>query len=329
MTLLKVLEISKKIESNEILKRITFTQRKFQKIAIAGETGSGKSTLLKVIAGLIQPDAGGEVWFEHKKVKGPEEKLVPGHPDIFYLTQHFELPKFLRVEQVLAYASKISDNEADNIFKICKIDHLLQRKTDQLSGGERQRIALAMLLVASPSLLLLDEPFSNLDIVHKNILRSVIHEISENLKVTCILVSHDPGDMLSWADKILILKDGKVVQQGKPAAIYERPVNEYVAGLFGQYTLLTPEEAEAFSISTNSAQKGKKIMIRPEDFSLVSDQSMQAISGKLKRKRFFGSFYELEIAVFNKIIMTQVQKCPFSAGDRVLIKVDACHVWYI
>src|SRR5437899_1252826 len=95
---LEVSGIHKKEKGDHILKDISFTHKRFQKIVIAGETGSGKSTLLKVIAGLVQPDAG-EVRFENEKVRGPEEKLVPGHDSIAYLSQHFELPKFLRVEQ--------------------------------------------------------------------------------------------------------------------------------------------------------------------------------------------------------------------------------------
>src|SRR5688572_22923099 len=107
MTFLTVSGISKKGLGNFELQEITFLQRKNQKIAIAGETGSGKSTLLKIIAGMEQPDAG-EVLFNEQRVKGPDENLVPGYPGIAYLSQDFELPKFLRVEQVLAYANNLS-----------------------------------------------------------------------------------------------------------------------------------------------------------------------------------------------------------------------------
>ena len=222
MTLLKVTGISKKGEGDFVLQTISFSQRKLERIAIAGETGAGKSTLLKIMAGLIQPDSG-EVIFENRKVTGPNENLVAGTPGIAYLSQHFELQKFLRVEQVLSYSNTISDTVAQNLYQVCQIDHLLKRKTDQLSGGEKQRIAICRLLISSPRLLLLDEPFSHLDMVHKNTLKTVINEIGLKLKITCVLVSHDPHDSLSWADKIMVMKDGSIIQQGTPESVYAEP----------------------------------------------------------------------------------------------------------
>ena len=178
MALLTVSGLSKDERGKAIVKDIYFTQRVFQKIAIAGETGSGKTTLLKMIAGLVQPDAG-EIQFENKRVAGPYEKLIPGHPGIAYLSQHFELRNNYRVEEELEAVNKLTDKEADNVYRVCRIEHLLKRRTDQLSGGERQRIVLAGLLTTSPRLLLLDEPYSNLDAVHRNIIKSVINDIGE------------------------------------------------------------------------------------------------------------------------------------------------------
>src|SRR6201991_2798823 len=158
--------------------RISFTQEKGRKLAIAGETGSGKSTLLKMIAGLAEVRTG-EVRFGGTRVLGPLERLIPGQPGIAYLSQHFELWNNYRVEEVLSYANDLSVEEASALYEIVRIDHLLSRRTDQLSCGERQRIALSRLLVKPPRLLLLDEPFSNLDRTHKVILKEVIRDIGE------------------------------------------------------------------------------------------------------------------------------------------------------
>src|SRR5688572_23908784 len=106
MPFLEVAGLSCRYDSENVLSNINFTQNEFEKIAVAGETGSGKSTLLKIIAGLEQPDSG-SVIFRGVAVEGPNEKLVPGHDSIAFLSQHFELPQFLRVEQVLAYESKV------------------------------------------------------------------------------------------------------------------------------------------------------------------------------------------------------------------------------
>jgi ABC-type sulfate/molybdate transport systems ATPase subunit len=153
----------------------------------------------------------------------------------------------------------------------------MKRKTHQLSGGERQRIALAKLLIASPLLLLLDEPFSNLDMIHKEVLKSVIRDIGQRLDITCMLVSHDPLDTLSWADEILVLRDGKVVQQGPPENVYGTPVDKYVAELFGKYNLVD----------------GK--IIRPEQMGVFLDGQPGTVKATVETVSFWGSFYELAV----------------------------------
>jgi len=232
-----------------------FTLKKNQRLAIAGETGSGKSTLLKMIAGLAAPKQG-SVFFEGIKVAPPQERLIPGQPGIAYLSQHFELWHNYRVAEVLEYSNDLGAVEAEDLYRLCHIDHLLGRRTDQLSGGERQRIALARLLVRPPRLLLLDEPFSNLDMVHKRTLKKVIRNIAEKFDITTILVSHDPYDTLTWADKLIVLQEGRIVQQGPPREVYQQPLNEYIAALLGEYTLangvfIRPEAQTAFFFSTH------------------------------------------------------------------------------
>jgi len=314
MTLAKISSIGKAGADGFILQDISFTVSEFQKIAIAGETGSGKSTLLKIMAGLVQPDAG-EVYFTNEKVKGPDAQLVPGHPAIAYLSQHFDLQKFLRVEQVLQYANSISSKEAASIFSICRIDHLLQRKTDQLSGGEKQRIAIARLLISKPKLLLLDEPYSNLDMVVKSILKSVINDIGKKLRITCMLVSHDPDDTLSWADEIIVLKEGKVVQQGIPRIIYQHPANVYVAGLFGTFNLVTPGLLKFLSVKGYT----KDLLVRPEHFRIARKRDHRG--WRITEVRFHGNTHELTVKYRQYQIHVSTVRTDFRVGDWVSINL--------
>lgn len=290
MDFLKVSRISKK-EKEFNLEPITFSIDKSEKLAIAGETGSGKTTLVKMIAGLVQPD-GGSIFFKGEAVEGPLFRLIPGHPGIAFLSQQFELPTYYRVEELLEYANEMLVKDADQLFRICRIDHLVKRRTDQLSGGERQRIALARILIGKPELLLLDEPFSNLDLIHQNILRSVLQDVSQRLGVSCILVSHDPFDVLSWAHKIIVLKEGRVVQEGSPFTIYRKPVNAYVAGLFGTYSVVGPELSKRLGYSLVGT--GKKLLLRPDSFQVV-EKNKGVFSGEVKEVRFFGRYYELDV----------------------------------
>jgi ABC-type sulfate/molybdate transport systems ATPase subunit len=319
MTLLKVTGVSKKGETGFILEDISFTQRRLQKIAIAGETGSGKSTLLKIIAGLGDKDSG-EVLFNKHAVTGPSENLVPGHSGIRYLSQDFDLPRSLRVEQVLEYSNTRVMEEVNVLYEVCRINHLLKRKTDQLSGGERQRIAIARLLIASPELLLLDEPFTNLDRIHKGMLKSVIKDIVGQLRTSIILISHDPEDILSWADKVLIMKEGKIIQKGTPKKIYRYPVTEYAAGLFGKYTVLDPRDSP-FNKFFPQSSAPRKVFIRPEQFKIVSRRA-KTIPGEVIQVTYVGSYEEVEVQCGEQMITVKAEAGDFSSGDKVYVSVS-------
>jgi ABC-type sugar transport system ATPase subunit len=284
------------------VKDISLEQKPLQKIAIAGETGSGKTTLLKLIAGLLQPDAG-TILFNNEKVLGPDEKLLPGHPKIAFLSQYFELRNNYRVEEELEASNKISVAAANIIYDVCRINHLLKRKTTEVSGGERQRIVLAKLLTTSPQLLLLDEPFSNLDHHHRTIIRSVLDDIGSKLQVSCILVSHDAQDILPWADVVLLLKNGEIIQQGTPHDLYHKPVNEYCAGLLGDYNLI-------------DAKEGQWAIIRPEKIILSKDM-VGKWQGIVTSILFCGHYYTIEVSLAGKAIKVNTATAAFSIGEKV------------
>ncbi|MEP7373901.1 MAG: ABC transporter ATP-binding protein [Chitinophagaceae bacterium] len=327
MALLTVSGISKQERGNYTVQNISFTQHPLRKIAIAGETGSGKTTLLKMIAGLVQPDAG-EIFLQKERVVGPYEKLLPGHPAIAYLSQYFELRNNYSVEEELECKNLLTEKEANALYDVCRIQHVLKRKTDQLSGGEKQRIALARLLTTSPKLLLLDEPFSNLDAVHKNIIKSVINDIGEKLKISCILVSHDALDILSWADTILVMKDGRIIQQATPEQVYRQPVNEYCAGLFGDYNLINLNYAKEFASIPGIQINGKKLLIRPEHIN-ISVESKGALSGKVTKVLFWGSYYTYDVMIDQQSLRIKTGSHTFKIGDQVGVSLSTDDVWYI
>ncbi len=310
MALLEVKGISKKQNGQWIVKGISFTQEPLQKIAIAGATGSGKTSVLKMIGGLLQPDEG-EIRLDDRKVIGPNDQLIPGHKKIAYLSQYFELRNNYRVHELLEMNNKIDEAIAEKIYSVCRISHLLQRKTDELSGGERQRIVLAGLLTTSPELLLLDEPFSNLDMMHKKVIKSVIEDIGTQLRITCIMVSHDAADTLTWADRILVMKDGLIIQDGTPKEIYHQPVNEYAAGLFGAYNLLN-----------DLAGNGTQVILRPEQFEITT-QNKCLFSGVVKKKTFFGNHYMIDVAISTGLIQVRLNDDTIQAGDNVYLNIKA------
>ncbi|MBY0479427.1 MAG: ABC transporter ATP-binding protein [Chitinophagaceae bacterium] len=327
MALLTVNGVSKQERGNFVVKEISFTQMPFEKIAIAGETGSGKTTLLKMIAGLIEPDAG-EIQFQHKKIIGPNDQLIPGHPGIVYLSQYFELRNNYWVYDLMEMANKLSEAEANTIYSICQIEHLLKRRTNQLSGGEKQRIALAKLLTTSPKLLLLDEPFSNLDAAHKQTIKSVIHEIGIQLGISCIMVSHDALDVLSWADTILILKDGAVVQQGTPKQIYYQPANEYCAALFGTYNLINVGNKQILAALKGAEADEQQLLIRPEQIK-IKTENKTALKGSIAKVLFFGSYYMLDVVIDQQLLHVKTEKGAYAEGEQIYLSIDAADLWLL
>ena len=332
MELLTVAGISLEENGTTVLQNISFSQQAGQKLALAGESGTGKSTLLQIIAGLIQP-SGGEVRVNGSRVRGPAETLVPGHPGVAYLTQNSALPHSLRVEQVLRYANKRPAGEAQLVYELCRIDHLADRRTDQLSGGEQQRVALARLLLGEPELLLLDEPFSNLDRVHKRQLQAIIEELGLRLGITCLLVSHDPADTLAWADEILVLHGGRVVQQGPPARIYHQPVNEYTAALFGDYNLVRGADRQALMPDSKSLRKLKSaenvLLVRPEQLRLGPSADCSGLAGTVRAVRFLGGFYEIEIDLPETLVRVHVVNTALVVGDAVHVAVTPGGGWIL
>ncbi len=315
MALLEIVGAGKKEKENFTVKDINFSQQPLEKIAIAGETGSGKTTLLKMIGGLTQLDEG-NIYFEGERVLGPLERLIPGHPHIAYLSQHFELRNNYRVEEELESKNLLTEEAANNIYHICRIEHWLKRKTDQLSGGERQRIVLARLLTTSPKLLLLDEPFSNLDAIHKNIIKSVLLDIGTQLNTSCILVSHDAADTLSWADTIYVLKEGMIVQQGSPQKIYNEPINEYCAGLFGEYNLLNAANAKQFF---PTAADKEQLIVRPEQF-FITTESSNAVKAIVQAIYFFGSYYVVDVLVNEQLLRVRTEKVDLCIGSWIFLE---------
>jgi ABC-type sugar transport system ATPase subunit len=314
--MLSVESIGKKKGEAYILQNISFSQKAFQHIAIAGETGSGKSTLLKIIGGLIQPDEG-IVILNGERVKGPDDQLVPGHKGVGYLSQHFELRNNYWVYEILEYANRLNEKEAAEIFSVCQINHLLKRRTHELSGGEKQRIATARLLVNDPVLLLLDEPFSNLD------MKQVIQDISEKLKISCILVSHEPLDILSWADHLILLRDGNIIQQGKPEMVYWHPMNEYCAGLMGGYFTINFSLAQALTGVTDDKWADRLLVLRPEQVGIVD--SSKGVVAKITRRIFLGSQYEYQASVGDQQL-SFYEKEILTEGDNVHLAADCSQI---
>lgn len=318
MSFLRVSEIHKRDERGFHLNNISFALEASQKLAIAGATGSGKTTLLKIVGGLAQADSG-TVWLNGERVKGANEQLIPGHKNIGYLSQHFELRNHYRVEEILDYANQLTDKAAAELYELCRVDFLLKRWSTELSGGERQRVALARILTASPTLLLLDEPFSNLDLPHKTILKEVVRDIGNHLDITSILVSHDAADILPWADDIIILRDGVMIERGTPQDIYLSPVETYTASLFGKYNLMDAYLLSLFGYP--QPVDGTPLLLRPEHFEITNSEA-NTVEATIHTKQYLGYTYEYTLMVHGLPLVVHSNTPGYSVGDTVRVRID-------
>jgi sulfate/thiosulfate transport system ATP-binding protein len=203
--------------------------------ALLGPSGSGKSTLLRVIAGLEVPDSGTIV------VSGNDAThLPPQKRGIGFVFQHYAAFKHMTLRDNVAFGLKIRKKPKEQIN--AKFDELLHlvglegyhdRYPSQLSGGQRQRMALARALAVEPSVLLLDEPFGALDANVRADLRAWLRRLHEQVQVTTVLVTHDQEEAMELADRIVLLRDGKVAQVGAPRELYDNPADEFVMGFLG------------------------------------------------------------------------------------------------
>lgn len=258
-------------------------------VAVIGESGSGKSTLLKSIYGLLKVDEG-EVLYQGRRVKGPDEQLIPGHPEMKMVTQDFSLNIYAKVyDNIASMLSNtnvaLKQQKTLEVMEQLHITPLRDKKIVELSGGEQQRVAIAKVLVSDIKVLLLDEPFSQVDAILKNQLRADIKRLSKETGLTIIMVSHDATDGLFMADRLVILKEGKLQQEGKPREVYNHPDSIYTAKMLGNAVVLSKQEAQALDLKVSKEQ----ICFYPEWVELKASWSAKKFN---VRDIYYKGFYD-------------------------------------
>jgi len=268
--MLKVSNISfQYTPKKEILSNISFTLNAGQHLCIMGESGSGKSTLLKAVYGLLDLKDGTVFW-KGQQVLGPSFHLVPGMDFFKYVAQDFDLMPYTSVaENIGKFLSRFYPEEKERrtneLLAVIEMSDFAYEKVKTLSGGQQQRVAIARALAKEPELILLDEPFGQIDNFKKNSLRRKLFSYLKEKHISCIVATHDGDDALSFADNMMVLKNKQVVANDSPRSLYKNPPEQYVAALFddvneiyldGEKRLLYPHQIK---ISENSTHKATVI----------------------------------------------------------------------
>lgn len=323
--MLEVNSITKVISPEFSLATISFQQQEKERLALMGISGSGKTTLLNIIAGRQQPDSG-SIFLQGMRVKGPLEQLIPGHPGLALLQQTAHLPHHYYIRDLFQYANVWDPAKLQDLQDICSIRHLVNRKHFEISGGEKQRIALALLLVGSPSWILLDEPFSHLDLSSKRILEQVLREVETDLHITFLLCTHNPDEIFGWAERVLVLENGKLIQSGSPQQLYESPQNTYVAGLLGDFFLIPPSIAEKMNIPNENGSNCLNWMVRPEQIIFHANPVSNAVPCVIRKVIYAGRSYKVEVDMMNISLFfySDVQDWQIGSRGYVSIRRGSC-----
>ena len=308
-------------ENQLVIENLSVKFKKGEITALFGFNGSGKSTLLQLIAGRIVP-LHGLIKIKSNNIVLKRNELLKKFEEVVLMDQDYKLKPSMTVLENLNYALLNNDQEykskrINTIIELCDLTHLLDRKPNQLSGGQEQRAAFACAISTEPALILMDEPFSNLDINTRTEFLSFVKKTINDTKATLIMVSHDPQDTFAVADQLIILQDGKIVQQDKPIKIYKKPENLSVAHQFGIINHFSGDTLKKIFPSENYESE-KNYGIWPENIKIKK----KGVEGLIEKIIFKGC-YNLMLIELNKMKLYVCDfKREYKVGEKISIQFE-------
>jgi iron(III) transport system ATP-binding protein len=300
--------------------------------ALLGPSGCGKTTTLRLIAGLETPDAG-TIKLNDRTLSGPGELVAPERRRIGMVFQDYALFPHLDVAGNVGYGLGRRPPRAriDEVLEMVGLGEVSGRSVHELSGGQQQRVALARALAPTPELILLDEPFSNLDATLRDRLRQEVREILAQAGVTTLFVTHDQEEALSLADQVAVMRDGRIEQAGTPEEIYSRPASRWMAEFVGEIEVLAGHaqggraECELGSLPSDAGIEGAvDVLVRPESLAIGLQGPQRAASAEVVSRQFFGhdQLVELKLPSGRVIRSRRLGFPPWHPGDRVNVWID-------
>ncbi len=318
-----------------VLRNLSIAIPDGQFVTLLGPSGCGKTTLLRIIAGFELPDRGAV------SLGGVDLLALPAHKrPVNTVFQSYALFPHLRCEDNVAFGLKSRRLPSADItrrvreaMETMRITELARRYPHELSGGQRQRVALARALVNEPEVLLLDEPMSALDAKLRHEVQGELKRIQRQYQITFILVTHDQDEAIAVSDRILIMQDGGIAQDGTPEEVYERPVSRFVAEFMGSANLLTARCAQAplalcsfgqLHLPAPAPWSDGHLAIRPEDIEVRdAEPVVNGVRGRIAERLFRGDHWELQVAVGTdtKLRVTTEPDQHHSEGQEVWLEL--------
>jgi len=334
-SLLRVTNLTKRFVdgSTPVVDRASFSVNPHEILAILGPSGCGKTTTLRLIAGFERVDQG-SIQLKGKTLGCPYTHIAPEKRGIGFVFQDYALFPHLNVLKNVMFGlrhleRKTREKQAMDMLDLIGMKDYAHRFPHELSGGQQQRVALARALAPKPEIILLDEPFSNLDAVLRQSTRDEVRSILKKAGMSAILVTHDQEEALSIADRIAVMHEGQIVQVGTPEEVYYQPRTEFVANFLGK-TNLFPASAAGLEASTqighlmlNRPATGDVVVsIRPEHLTLEKPfPGCAGTCGKVLTREFKGHdiTYRIQLQNCHCLVHTD-NRMPFVIGDEVIVK---------
>ena len=291
-------------KDDPLIKDLNFSVNKGEFVSFIGESGSGKTTFLKCLAGLENINSG-KITLNNRVLDDKTTFIKPNHRKIGFIFQDYPLfPHLSVLENLKINLDEQYEKNIKYYVELTGLDNLLNRYPHELSGGEQQRVCITRALIREPDLLLMDEPFSNLDVSIKSKIQSEVYKILKSTDTTTILVTHDIKDTFDISDRILVFKAGIVQQYDKPEEMYCNPVNCYCAKILGDLNRIQID--------------GKELYIRPEKIKIV-DKSEHKI--KVEKTSFIGKEYKIK-GTLNKDEIYFYNPVPIKDTNNLFIDFD-------
>ena len=344
MTYLVLDRLSKRYGDTMAVENLSLSVNKGEFISLLGPSGCGKTTTLQMIAGFVEPSGGSIV------LNGKDVSKVPANKrGLGMVFQNYALFPHMTAAENVSFGLEMQRVKKDerqarvaDALKLVGLSHLADRHPARMSGGQQQRVALARALVIRPSVLLLDEPLSNLDAKLREEMQLELRSIQRTVGTTTILVTHDQSEALALSDRIVVMNQGRVEQVAEPFAAYEGPASHFVGGFLGKANVFTPR-AEQYEGETRArigeahiALAGAPVpqgavIVRPEKI-LFSEPAACALPGRMKTRVFQGNHWlcQVETSVGEVMVIRQNDGVPVPAeGQTVHLRwraQDMCSV---
>ena len=336
--LIRLEGIVKAFDDNVVLNGIDLSVDENEFVTLLGPSGCGKTTTLRIIGGFEKPDEG-RVWFDGRDITD----LPPNQRPINTVFQNYALFPHMSVGENIAFSLRVRNKSEDFIkdrvkyaLRLVNLEGFENRRIDQLSGGQQQRIAMARAIVNEPRVLLLDEPLGALDLKLRQEMEYELVRLKKELGITFIYITHDQEEALTMSDKVVVMNEGYIQQEGTPQEIYDEPVNAFVADFIGDSNILSGVMTDERVVRIDDVDypcidgtaegfppgRAVDVVIRPEDIDIVPyDQGLW--NGTIVSKLFIGVHYEMLVQSEHGSIEWLLQNYDqHEVGEKIGMYVD-------